>query len=78
MSYSSEEVWGARAESYGKLEGLWKNEQLFVKKYFTDTKATVLDIGCGAGRTLVPLAKMGFKKVIGLDISQEMLDKAKE
>jgi len=37
----------------------------------------VLDIGCGAGRNAVPLARSGFK-VIGTDLSQPMLQAAAE
>jgi SAM-dependent methyltransferase len=35
----------------------------------------ILEIGCGSGRTLLPLAKAGFE-VVGLDNSQAMLDRA--
>jgi len=78
MTYNSEVVWGSRADNYARMNGLWKPEELLVKKYFTRRDVTVLDIGCGGGRTLIPLAKMGFKKVIGLDISKEMLDRTKK
>jgi ubiquinone/menaquinone biosynthesis C-methylase UbiE len=35
----------------------------------------IVDIGCGAGRNLVPLARMGCR-VVGLDLSRPMLDAA--
>jgi len=37
----------------------------------------VLDYGCGNGVHTVPIAKMGAKKVIGIDLSEKSLDIAK-
>jgi SAM-dependent methyltransferase len=37
----------------------------------------IIDLGCGTGRLLVPLAQMGFQ-VVGVDLSQEMLRVARE
>jgi len=39
---------------------------------------TVIDFGCGEGAAVVDLALSGAKKVIGIDIRQSVLDKAKE
>ena len=36
----------------------------------------ILELGCGSGRILVPLAKAGFN-VVGLDSSRPMLDRAR-
>lgn len=33
----------------------------------------LLDLGCGAGRHLLALYKAGFRRVVGLDLSQELL-----
>ncbi len=38
----------------------------------------LLDLGCGAGRHLVALRESGFESLVGLDLSQELLDKASE
>ena len=38
---------------------------------------TVIDFGCGEGGASVDLARHGAKKVIGIDIRQDVLDKAK-
>lgn len=43
----------------------------------TETGGPVLELGCGSGRTLLPLAQAGFD-VVGLDSSEAMLHKAKE
>jgi ubiquinone/menaquinone biosynthesis C-methylase UbiE len=38
----------------------------------------ILDLGCGDGRWSEYLSKLGAKKVFGIDISQDMLDLAKQ
>ena len=56
--------------------GLFVQEKNVIRKYFVKEGARVLDIGCGTGRTTYPLHKMGFN-VIGIDISEPMIQKAK-
>jgi len=51
-------------------------ERHFVEEYMTK-KGKVLDIGCGAGREAVALAKLGFD-VLGIDIASKMVEKARE
>lgn len=43
----------------------------------TNEKTLVVDLGCGTGRTLVPLAKAGYG-AIGIDLSQTMLQRCRE
>lgn len=39
---------------------------------------TVLDFGCGDGADAVELARLGAKRVIGVDIREDLLEKARE
>ena len=39
---------------------------------------TALDIGCGSGKYCITLAKMGARKVIGLDFAENMLELAEQ
>jgi SAM-dependent methyltransferase len=55
--------------------GLWKAEEILIRRFFPE-KGDFLDIGCGAGRTSIPLTQMGFN-VIGIDLSAGMLREAK-
>ena len=56
--------------------GLWPAEEILVLDYVPDN-ARVLDIGCGAGRTTIPLAEMGLD-VVAIDLSEAMVRAARE
>lgn len=38
----------------------------------------ILDLGCGYGRALFYLYQKGFKNLVGIDISKELIDQAKK
>jgi SAM-dependent methyltransferase len=54
--------------------GLWPSEEILCRKYFPP-EAQVLDVGCGTGRTTVPLAQMGYR-CVGIDLSPAMIGRA--
>ena len=67
-------------ESYSnftKEVGLWKSEKYVFQKYINKTNR-ILDLGCGTGRTTFPLYKLGYKDILGIDLTPEMIQRAKE
>ena len=57
--------------SYSLLEEIFQQLPALTRNHF-------LDIGCGKGRALCMAARLGFKKVTGIDFSKELCDAAKE
>ena len=55
--------------------GLWPSERELCSRFW-EPGHRILDLGCGAGRTTVPLIQEGFK-AIGIDIAKPMVDQAK-
>lgn len=54
-------------------------EQPAMNKLLPDIKGkTILDIGCGYGHNSVSFAQNGAKKVVGIDLSQKMLEVAEK
>ena len=41
-----------------------------------DATKTVLELGCGTGRVLIPLADH-FKEIVGVDYSQDMVERCR-
>ncbi|HHW09859.1 MAG TPA: class I SAM-dependent methyltransferase [Firmicutes bacterium] len=56
-------------------EGLRPEEEVLIGR-FCPPPGPVLDIGCGAGREAIALARMGYQ-VTGVDISLSMLEQAR-
>lgn len=56
--------------------GLWESEKIIYNKYLKKDN-NIIDIGCGTGRATFGLFNQGFKNIVGLDISKEMLDEAR-
>lgn len=72
------------APSYDKLnhvlslniDKIWRKKA--VKRLLADNPYKVLDIACGTGDSSIAIAKAGVPNVIGLDISEGMLEIAKQ
>ncbi|NEO86402.1 MAG: class I SAM-dependent methyltransferase [Spirulina sp. SIO3F2] len=49
-----------------------------LSKFLPNKQASILDFGAGTGMVGVALAQLGFKHIIGLDISPGMLEQAQQ
>ena len=49
-----------------------------LSEQLSDSRASVLDVGCGTGLTCRLLAESGFSQLDGIDLSQEMIEVARE
>lgn len=78
----AEKQWDDRSSSWSsRSEEMWENGSRkdivpFFTKYVHAGK-NVCDLGCGDGYGSLKLAKKGYR-VIGIDVSEEMIHKAKE
>ncbi len=58
------------------LVGLWPSEEILCTTFFP-TGGRILDLGCGAGRTTIPLAEENFW-MTGVDLATPMVKQARE
>jgi ubiquinone/menaquinone biosynthesis C-methylase UbiE len=63
--------------SFSEEVGLWQSERIIFAKYLQPHNK-ILDIGCGTGRTTFGLYGMGYKDILGLDLSEEMISAAQK
>ena len=57
------------------IVGLRADEKTVIDRFFPQPPARILIVGCGAGRTVIPLAQRGYQ-VTGVDISPGMIQAA--
>jgi SAM-dependent methyltransferase len=62
-------------KEYSESAGLFPVEQALIAEFF-NRQSSILDIGCGAGRTTSSLANLGFE-VIGVDLSKALVETAR-
>lgn len=57
--------------------GLWNSERAVFDEFLA-ANASILELGCGAGRVAFGLAKLGFSKIVATDFSPPMIAMARE
>ncbi|MCC5839113.1 MAG: class I SAM-dependent methyltransferase [Opitutales bacterium] len=72
--YRNPETVDHYARAAAKL-GLWRSEELVFASVF-DQDDGLLEIGTGAGRIAIGLAELGYSRILGVDISREMIKRA--
>jgi SAM-dependent methyltransferase len=66
------------AELYDHIPGYaGRPDQGFYLDYARSTEGKILELGCGTGRLLIPIAAAGHE-IVGLDLSEYMLAKCQE
>lgn len=71
------EVYARIARYYDLTHAGLREDIPFVQKLARQAKGDLLELGCGTGRLLFPIAKMGIK-ITGLDNSPAMLEQARQ
>ena len=56
--------------------GLWRSEEKIFTRVF-DQNASLLELGCGAGRIAFGLYELGFKNILATDYSKKMIQRAR-
>lgn len=59
-------------EYYSRNPGLWAIEERLIREFVPPPPASILDLGCGAGRTTYSLRSAGWR-TCGLDLSEPLL-----
>lgn len=73
-------------EAYGRMDmptqqwtqGTSQEVEFILSKVNIDQQAAILDLGCGQGRHSIELLKRGYSKTIGIDFSENLIEKAGE
>lgn len=64
-------------EYYSREPGLWAIEERLIRQFVAPPPASILDLGCGAGRTTNALRQAGWR-TYGLDLSAPLLRSAQQ
>ena len=65
-----------RRSTTGRTPVPWRRDVAFWRGLAARAKGRVLELGCGTGRVLVPVARDG-RRIVGIDRSTPMLDRAR-
>jgi SAM-dependent methyltransferase len=56
--------------------GLWESERTLIETYFTQRSASLVELGCGAGRVTLGLWALGFRTITAVDFAAELIEQA--
>jgi SAM-dependent methyltransferase len=57
--------------------GLWKSEDILIRRFFTDRDAPLIEGGCGAGRVTLGLHDLGYRNITAFDFAEELVGQAR-
>src|SRR5919204_1036411 len=77
---SSSSSFAEIAPRYDRLRPLLEGDRRRITKLLEGIKTgdTILEVGCGTGRYMIPIAELSRARVIGVDQEQRMLEVARE
>jgi SAM-dependent methyltransferase len=73
---TSIEAYKVFSEYYDSYVGKFNTDLNFYRTFSGDRSNRILELGCGTGRILKYLLDLGYSDITGVDISQDMLNKA--
>jgi len=72
------EIWEKLPETFSQVKDFHNSETDFIISLVKEHKnSVILDLGCGSGRILKELSRIGVHKLYGIDISSKMIDKCR-
>lgn len=73
--YNAEQVVSHYARATGNI-GLWASEEAVLSNVF-GREDRLLELGCGTGRIAIGLTELGFRHILGTDLSRSMVNEAR-
>lgn len=74
--YASDIVVKHYARATARL-GLWASEEWVICRNIADKDARILEVGCGTGRIAIGLAELGYRHLLGVELSRPMVKEAR-
>jgi ubiquinone/menaquinone biosynthesis C-methylase UbiE len=72
--YASEDVLSHYMRATNNV-GLWESEKIMFTKYFSKEQ-NLLELGTGTGRIAFGMERMGFRSIMGVELSKDMVKEA--
>lgn len=72
------DAYGEGGEAWYEYHPLRLRERYAIAMIDSEPRGTAVDLGCGTGHALLVMKRMGFERVLGVDISDRMVDEARK